>query len=187
MKKYNFNGRQYIDLIELRREIRRLRKGIPLNYANFDKDRQAMVNLAYNDIGKAVYREELAKAKTPDAIRAVWDMPNEYVVHCGKNYFIEWQNGNAVIGGFDLAMAFVDKGVAEHTAEKLGPQWTVDDYKATKLLKAIFDTPTYTEKQADGVKEILASALEESDISEEAKDQIFDVVSGRIEGMVEKE
>ena len=104
MKKYNFNGRQYIDLIELRKEIRKLRKGIPLNYANFDKDRQAMVNLAYNDIGKVVYREELAKAKTPDAFRAVWDMPNEYVVHCGKNYFIEWQNGNAVIGGFDRCL-----------------------------------------------------------------------------------
>ena len=187
MKKYNFNGRQYIDLIELRKEIRKLRKGIPLNYANFDKDRQAMVNLAYNDIGKVVYREELAKAKTPDAIRAVWDMPNEYVVHCGKNYFIEWQNGNAVIGGFDLAMAFVDKGMAEHTADKLGHQWVVDDYKATKLLKAFFDTPTYTEQQADCVNEILASALEDAGISEEAKDQIFDVVSGKIDWMVKKE
>lgn len=187
MKKYNFNGRQYIDLVELRKEIRRLRKGIPFNYANFDEDRQAMINLAYNDIGKAVYREELAKAKTPDEIRAVWDMPKEYVVHCGKNYFIEWHQGNAVIGGFDLAMVFMNKGMAKHTAEKLGRQWVVDDYKATKLLKAIFDTPTYTEQQADGVKEILASALEDAGISEEAKDRVFDVVSGRIDGMVEKE
>ena len=77
--------------------------------------------------------------------------------------------------------------MAVHSAEKLGPQWTVDDYKATKLLKAIFDTPTYTEQQADCVNEILASALEDAGISEEAKDQIFDVVSGKIDWMVKKE
>ena len=90
-----------------------------------------------------------------------------------------------MIGGFDLAMVFVDKGMAEHTAEKLGPQWAVHDYKATKMLKAIIDTPTYTEQQADCVKEILAYAMEEADISEEAKDRVFDVVSSRIDGMVE--
>lgn len=186
MKKYNFNGRQYIDLIELRLEVRKLRKDIPLNYANFDKNHQAMVQLAYNDIGKALYREELAEAKTPDEIRSVLELSDEWFVHCGKNYFIEWQNGCAVIGGMDLAMGFTDKAMAEYTAGRLGKRWTVIPAKEVRLLKAIFDTPSYTEKQADGVKEIVASALEKEELSEELKDRIFESVEKEIDGMVEE-
>lgn len=71
MVKTEINGEQYISVEELRKEIRELRHGIDALYKNFDESHRAMVQLAYNDILKAVYREELAEAKTPEEIRRV--------------------------------------------------------------------------------------------------------------------
>lgn len=80
MKKLNINGKDYIKLETLREEIRHLRKDIPLLYGRFSKEEQAMVHLAYNDIIKVLYREELSKAKTPEDVEAILEMPGDYIV-----------------------------------------------------------------------------------------------------------
>lgn len=71
MNKVRINGEDYISVRELREEIRSLRRKIPEIYRNFDESHQAMIHLAYNDILKAVYREELQNAGTPDEIRKI--------------------------------------------------------------------------------------------------------------------
>lgn len=80
MKKLNINGKDYIKLETLREEIRHLRKDIPLLYGRFSKEEQAVVHLAYNDIIKVLYREELSKAKTPEDVEAIMEMPGDYIV-----------------------------------------------------------------------------------------------------------
>lgn len=80
MKKLNINGKDYIKLETLREEIRHLRKDIPLLYGRFSEEEQAMVHLAYNDIIKVLYREELSKAKTPEDVEAIMEMPGDYLV-----------------------------------------------------------------------------------------------------------
>ena len=71
MRKIEIDGEQYVSVRDLRDEMRTLRRNIPETYRNFKDADRAMVHLAYNDIIKAVYREELSKAKTPDEIRSV--------------------------------------------------------------------------------------------------------------------
>jgi hypothetical protein len=39
-----------------------------------------MVHLAYNDIIKVLYREELSKAKTPEDVEAIMEMPGDFLV-----------------------------------------------------------------------------------------------------------
>lgn len=71
MVKTEINRERHLSVEELRKEIRELRRGIDAPYKNFDESHRAMVQLAYNDVLKAVFCEELAKAKTPDEIRRV--------------------------------------------------------------------------------------------------------------------
>ena len=71
MNKIKVNGEDYVSVRELRKEIRFLRKKIPEIYRNFDESHQAMIHLAYNDICKAIYCEELQNAGTPDEIRKI--------------------------------------------------------------------------------------------------------------------
>ena len=71
MTKYSIGNEPYVKVKDLRNEIKSLRKSIPERYKNFDADHQAMIHMAYNDIGIALYREELAAAKTPEEHRAI--------------------------------------------------------------------------------------------------------------------
>ena len=150
MKKVRINGRDYVRVSELRHVIRRLRKNNDVLYRNFDKGQRAMVQLGYNDVIRALYAEELAKAKTPDEIRAILDMPGDFVV-CSKpagskivRCFKEWRDGEAVIGTAEEAMVFTYESKAEEIAERLGEGWTVIDASeealddARKLIEAIF-------------------------------------------------
>lgn len=149
MKKIMIDGESYVKLKDLRYAIRHLRRMIPANYRNFDEDHRAMVHLAYGDITKALYREELEKAHTPEEIRAVLEMPGSWQVvkiigKCEYLNFEEWSNGMAVVQKNGGGMVFTYRSKAEEIAEKLGEGWKVIDVskEATeadkRLLKAIF-------------------------------------------------
>ena len=71
MEKLTVDGKQYVNVGELRWEIENLRREISVRYQSFDKDHQAMVHLAYNDIIRILFRHELERATTPDEIREV--------------------------------------------------------------------------------------------------------------------
>ena len=151
MKKYNVKGYEMVKVSALRYEIRRLRKSIDIFYANFDEDHKAMVNLAYNDIVRALYREELKEAKSPEEIKAILEMPGDFLVIKveGKkdiSYFAEWiEKGKAgITKDARQAMHFDYESKAEEIAERLGEGWRVfdnssEDYEYHKrLLDAIF-------------------------------------------------
>ena len=149
MKKTMIDGEFYVKLKDLRYAIRHLRRMIPANYRNFDEDHRAMVHLAYGDITKALYREELEKAHTPEEIRAVLEMPGDWMVvkRAGKREylaFVEWSNGVAVVQRQGGGMVFTYRSKAEEIAEKLGEGWKVIDVSKEaaeadkRLLKAIF-------------------------------------------------
>ena len=89
MKKTTINGMQYVAVREVREELRYLRKNIDTLYCNFDKEKRAMVHLAYNDVVRALYREELEAAKTPEEHKAIIEMPGDFmVIHkIGKAFF----------------------------------------------------------------------------------------------------
>lgn len=151
MKKYNIMGHEMVKVSELRHAIRRLRKDVDTLYANFDEDHRAMVQLAYNDIVRALYREELKAAKSPDEIEAILEMPGDFLVikREGKrdlSYFAQWNGpGKAEITKrASGAMHFDYESMAEKIAERLGDGWRVfdnspEDYEYHKrLLEAIF-------------------------------------------------
>lgn len=71
MEKITVDGKQYVNVGELRFEIENLRREIGVRYQSFDKDHQAMVHLAYNDVIRILFRQELERAKMPDEIREV--------------------------------------------------------------------------------------------------------------------
>lgn len=150
MHKIKIGEQEYIRVTTIREEIRYLRKSIDTRYHNFDEEHRAMVNLAYNDIVRAIYREELAAAKTPEEITAILEMPGDFIVIKGTKRddlvaFQEWKDGNAVIGKVSDAMWFDYESKAEEIAEQLGDGWrvmdmSVEDYERTKrFLNAIFE------------------------------------------------
>ena len=149
MKKTMIDGEFYVKLKDLRYAIRHLRRMIPANYRNFDEDHRALVHLAYGDITKALYREELEKAHTPEEIRAVLEMPGDWMVvkRTGKREyltFVEWSNGVAVVQRQGRGTVFTYKSKAEEIAERLGEGWHAIDVSKEaaeadkRLLKAIF-------------------------------------------------
>ena len=149
MKKTTINGMQYVAVREVREELRYLRKNIDTLYCNFDKEKRAMVHLAYNDVVRALYREELEAAKTPEEHKAIIEMPGDFmVIHKigNKQYeaFVEWRDKQAVIGKLDEGMVFSYEGMAEHVAEMLGDGWEVFDAspeahaRVKRLMDAIF-------------------------------------------------
>lgn len=150
MHKIKIGEQEYIKVTTIREEIRYLRKSIDTRYHNFDEEHRAMVNLAYNDIVRAIYREELAAAKTPEEITAILEMPGDFIVIKGTKRddlvaFQEWKDGNTVIGKVSDAMWFDYESKAEEIAEQLGDGWrvmdmSVEDYERTKrFLNAIFE------------------------------------------------
>ena len=149
MKKTMIDGESYVKLKDLRYAIRHLRRMIPANYRNFDEDHRALVHLAYGDITKALYRDELKEAHTPEEIRAVLEMPGDWQVVkiIGKYeylFFEEWSNGMAVVQKNGGGMVFTYRSKAEEVAEKLGEGWHAIDVSKEaaeadkRLLKAIF-------------------------------------------------
>lgn len=149
MKKIVIGGQRYIRERELREHIRYLRKNVDTNYSRFDKDHRAMVHLAYNDIVRFLYQEELKNAKTPDEIRAIHEMPGDFMVirsNGDKTYaaFVGWNHGDPIFGSLGEGMVFDYESMAQGIAEELGDGWEVfdasheaaDRYK--KLLNALF-------------------------------------------------
>ena len=157
MKKLNINGKDYIKLETLREELRHLRKDIPLLYGRFSKEEQAMVHLAYNDIIKVLYREELSKAKTPEDVEAIMEMPGDYIVFTS----IGTKKGRKYIyfAGFDKkeptfaeskddALWFSYESMAENIKTTLKEKYGIDAIvmdmsdvaieRNNRLLKAIF-------------------------------------------------
>lgn len=154
------DGRRYVAVGELRHEIARLRKDIPLFYKNFTESERAMVHLAYNDILRALYRDELRQAKTPDEVREICDMEGDYIVvrtEEGENEtrflsFCGYEDKEPNIQCTADGMTFSFRGVAEHIRdtlnaepEKYGDGWMALDVspwvraESKNLLKAIFD------------------------------------------------
>ena len=158
MKKLYINGEPYIKLRTIREEIRFLRRNINMFYGRFSEAEQAMVHLAYNDIIKALYREELKKARTPEEIDAILEMPGDFIVcrRIGKKpdvkvqYFAEWDNGNAVVSDCPKDALYFDyeskaEEVMEMLNEAFGCGWSVLDMspeeneRTKRLMKAIFE------------------------------------------------
>lgn len=143
MKKITLSdNRRYVAVGELRYEIARLRKEIPMLYKNFSEKEQAMVHLAYNDILRALYRDELREAESPDEVRSICDMEGDFYVFRSEQLedgatgytFVEWADGEAVIREGGSGMAFSYRGMAEHVRDELNKQpnkygsgWTVVD------------------------------------------------------------
>jgi len=158
MKKININGQDYVKLRSLREEIRFLRKNIDVLYQNFDEDHRAMVHLAYNDIVRALYREELRAARTPEEHKAILEMPGEFIVcrMIGEKkshkleVFSEWCSGSPVISDCgEEALVFSYESKAQETVDYLlehnGEGWHVLDIspeendRRKRFWKAIFD------------------------------------------------
>lgn len=153
MKKYNIMGYEMVKVRDIRHAIRKLRRGIEQNYQNFDADKRAMVSLAYNDVVRQIYLEELREAKTPDEIRAILEMPGDFVVYkVGETrydieYFREWDNGKAVITRKPFQCMYFDyESMAQNVAERLGEGWKVLDASPEEhndrvmLLNVLFGT-----------------------------------------------
>lgn len=153
MKKYNIMGYEMVKVRDIRHAIRKLRRGIERNYQNFDADKRAMVSLAYNDVVRQIYLEELREAKTPDEIRAILEMPGDFVVYkVGETrydieYFREWDNGKAVITRKPFQCMYFDyESMAKEVAERLGEGWEVLDASPEehadrkRLLNVLFGT-----------------------------------------------
>lgn len=151
MKKYDILGTEMVKVSELRHVIRRLRRDIDIMYHNFDEEHRAIVHLAYNDIVKALYREELNNAKSPDEIKEIMEMPGDYVVASGDRrsgliFFSMWEDGKPIFSrkGY-MALRFDYESKAKEIAEQLGEGWkaidvTIEEYEDNKrLLHAIFD------------------------------------------------
>lgn len=153
MKKYDIMGHQMVKVSELRWVIRRLRKDVPINYKNFDKEKQAMVHLAYNDIVRHLYLEELKAAESPEEIEAILEMPGTFVVYqkgdkgrTDITFFSEFADGGkpVVTKKASRCMIFSYESKAQEVARSLGEDWKVmdaskEEYEANKrLLDAIF-------------------------------------------------
>jgi len=149
MYKLKINGQDYIKVRNIREEIRYLRKSIDTRYHNFDEDHRAMVHLAYNDIVRAIYQEELAAAKTPEEHAAIIEMPGDFIVvkgHMKGEFagFLGWKDGNALIGDINDSLFFDYESKAKEVAEQLGDGWWVMDMsmeeaeRTRKFLSAIF-------------------------------------------------
>lgn len=153
MKKYDIMGHQMVKVSELRWVIRRLRKDIPIRYKNFDEQEQVVVQLAYNDIVRQLYLEELKAAESPEEITAILEMPGTFVVYRnggdGRDdiiFFSKFDDGGepVVTRKASRCMFFSYESKAKEVAGALGKDWKVldaskEEYEANKrLLDAIF-------------------------------------------------
>ena len=156
MEKYNIFGNEVVKVSDLRHAVRKLRKGIETNYRNFDKEKQAMVHLAYNDVIRQIYLEELKAATSPEEIAAILEMPGDFTVcaRVGEHdmlFFSKWEDDKPIITRFaSRAMYFDYESKAKEIAEWLNENvktkkgWRVVDVSAEeyednkRLLNAIF-------------------------------------------------
>lgn len=203
MKKININGREYIKISFLRHEIKTLKETIDLRYGGFSDFQKNAVKVAYGDIIRVIYEEELeaglAHATSPEEIRAVhaaiYDMPGDFIVYResdgSKNvvFFTEWNDGKAIIGAFDEAMVFSYESKAMEIAEQLGDGWKVMDISEEafavdkKLLDAILREKKYSRQDVEALKELLSEFLSHEDVDEEMKDRLWENVAKNIEEM----
>ena len=153
MKKYDIMGNEMIKVRDMRHAIRKLRKMIDVNYKNFDEEKKAMVHLAYNDVVRQLYLEELKTAKIPEEIEAILEMPGDFIVYRkGENkydieYFSEWDHGEAIITRKPHRCMYFDyESKAKETADRLGDGWEVFDAspeaheERKRLLNVLFGT-----------------------------------------------
>lgn len=153
MKKYDIMGYEMIKVRDMRYAIRKLRKRIDDNYRNFDADQRAMIQLAYNDVVKQIYLEELQNAESPEEIEAILEMPGDFIIYKkGEDkyditYFRAWDNGEPVFTRKPFqCMYFEYESVAKAVAEKLGDGWVVMDASPEahadrkRLLNVLFGT-----------------------------------------------
>lgn len=149
MYKLMINGQPYIKVRTIREEIRYLRKNVDTIYHNFDESHRAMVQLAYNDIVRSIYREELNAAETPEDVEAILEMPGDFVVIKGRKIgelqgFLGWEDGKAIIGDINKSMFFSYESKAQEIAEQLGEGWRVfdmspeDNERTQRFLNAVF-------------------------------------------------
>lgn len=150
MKKYDIMGHEMVEVRSIRHAVRRLRKTIGVRYSHLDKEQQAIVHSAYTDLVRAIYRDELKAAKTPDEIRAILEMPGDFIVakREGKRdltCFYMFEDGKPVLSKkLYLAMHFDYESKAREIAESLGEGWHVvdtdpEEYEGNKrFLDAIF-------------------------------------------------
>lgn len=153
MKKYDIMGNEMIKVRDMRYAIRKLRKNVETAYKNFDEEKRAMVHLAYSDVVRQIYLEELKKADSPEEIRAILEMPGDFIVYRkGENkydieYFSEWDHGEAIITRKPHRCMYFDyESKAKETAERLGDGWEVLDAspeaheERQRLLNVLFGT-----------------------------------------------
>ena len=153
MQKYDIMGHEMIKVRDIRHAIRKLRKIVDDNYKNFDEEKRAMIQLAYNDVVRQIYLEELNAAKSPEEIEAILEMPGEFVVYkkgadkYDITYFEAWDHGKAVITRKPYrCMYFTYESMAKDVAEKLGEGWAVLDASPEahadreRLLNVLFGT-----------------------------------------------
>lgn len=147
MNKININGKYYVSVKDIRTAIREMRRTVKERYSAFDEDHQAMVHLAYNDMNRWIYKDELAKAHTPDEIRQVHELQGDYVVVKSgeKKVFCGFWKGIPIIKrlgheGKD-PIVFAYKSMAEGIAEMLGDGWTAIDVGEEEMtrVKAFMD------------------------------------------------
>lgn len=153
MQKYNIMGHEMIKVRDMRHAIRKLRRGIELNYKNFNKEQQAMIHLAYNDVVRQLYLEELREAKSPDEISAILEMPGDFVVYkkgperYDIEYFEKFDHGKPIVTRKAFRCMYFDyESKAKEVAESLGDGWQVMDASPEehednkRLLNVLFGT-----------------------------------------------
>lgn len=150
MNKYDIMGYEMVEVRSIRHAVRRLRKTIGVRYSHLDKEQQAIVHSAYTDLVRVIYRDELKAAKTPDEIRAILEMPGDFIVakREGKRdltYFYMFEDGKPVFSKKPFRVMHFDyESKAREIAESLGEGWHVvdtdtEEYEENKrLLDAIF-------------------------------------------------
>lgn len=143
MKKITINGVELVKLDDLKFEIRSLRKLFPKKVD------------AYNDVVRAIFREEYAEAEEDWQKDAVIEMSGDFTV-CkrvdGKpTYFCGWDNGEPIYSqSYKESMSFAYESMAEEVVNKLNSidndTWYYVDmcdaaYESSKkLLDAIFNS-----------------------------------------------
>ena len=80
MKKYDFDGKQYVKLDDLKYEIRKLRNNIELRHSGLDDWQKTSMRLAYNDIVRSIFKEEYNSTEDPDEKEAIIEMEGSFIL-----------------------------------------------------------------------------------------------------------
>lgn len=134
MKKYDFDGKQYVKLDDLKYEIRKLRNNIELRHSELDDWQKTSMRLAYNDIVRSIFKEEYNSTEDPDEKEAIIEMEGSFILTkpCsidGKPcYFAGFVDGEpkASCESSDC-LVFSYEGTAQNVAESLEENWEILD------------------------------------------------------------